>query len=98
MSESRPLWRAAFDAVDRAVAPVAEQVVRTDGFADLVGLLSKVRHEARQQAERLMRQQWHFLNLPAGSDVKRLSEQVARLERQVRDLNKQLRDTDPGPS
>lgn len=90
---AKPLWRVLFDAAETRVAPAAEQLVRTDRFADTVGVLSKVNHQAKQRAERALRQGWHRVNLPAGSDVKRLSEQVGRLERQVRDLRLELEAT-----
>jgi hypothetical protein len=92
MAQDRPLWRAAIDSIDKVVGPASERLVRTERFADVVALVSRLSHEMRQRRERALRQQWHNLNLPAGTDVKRLSEQVASLERQVRELTKRLED------
>ena len=86
----RPLWRTVFDATEKRIGPAAEQLVRTDAFADAAGLVSRLNHESKKRAERVLRQGWHRINLPAGSDVKRLSEQVGGLERQVRELRRQL--------
>ncbi|MEA3218775.1 MAG: hypothetical protein QOJ19_4931 [Acidimicrobiia bacterium] len=93
MAQDRPLWRATIDSVDKVIGPASERLVRTERFADVVAVMSRVRHEVRQRTERALRQQWHVWNLPAGSDVKRLSEQVASLERQVRQLTKQVEDS-----
>jgi hypothetical protein len=41
---------------------------------------------------------WHLLNLPAGSDIKRLSRQVASLDRELRQLRGELnREIEDGP-
>jgi hypothetical protein len=90
MAPERPKWRATVDRVDQRISPVADQVVRTDAFADAMGVLSRLRHVAQQRVERSLRNQWHFWNVPAGSDVKRLSQQLASLENRVRDLGRQL--------
>ena len=95
-ARKRPVWRILFDAAEQRVGPAAEQLVRTDGFADAVGLVTRLNQESKRRAERALRQGWHLFNLPAGSDVKRLSEQVGRLERQVRDLRRQLDETTKG--
>jgi hypothetical protein len=86
----KPVWRTLFDAAERRIGPAAEQLVRTDTFADIVGAVSRINHRNRLRAQRALRDNWHRLNLPAGSDVKRLSEQVTKLERRVRDLQDQL--------
>ena len=54
--------------------------------------MAKLQNDMQRRAERTMRQTWHFWNLPTGSDVKRMSEQITSLERRVRDLSKRLED------
>src|SRR3954447_10661664 len=90
--ESRPLWRMAVDSADRVLGPASEQLVRTEGFADVIGLVSRMRYLALKRTERMFRQQWHLWNLPAPTDGRRLSERVASLERQARDLPGELED------
>jgi hypothetical protein len=92
MSELQPLWRRAFDAVEQNVSPQIEQMVKTEQFADVAAAMTKLQGQLQRRTERMMRRSWHFWNLPAGSDVKRMSEQLASLERRVRDLSKQLED------
>jgi len=90
MTDDTPGWKRAFDQMESQLAPQLEQFVRTDQFADMAAARSKVQAEVQKRIADVMRQTWHFWNLPAASDVKRLSEQVASLERRVRDLTKQL--------
>ena len=92
MSDLQPLWRRAFDAVEQNLSPQLEQMVKTEQFADVAAAMTKLQGQLQRRTERMMRRSWHFWNLPAGSDVKRMSEQLASLERRVRDLTKQLED------
>lgn len=93
MADDRPLWRRMFDAAESSIAPQLEQFVRTDQFADGASALARLQSDLQRRTERAMRQTWHFWNIPAGSDIKRMSEQIASLERRVRDLSKQLEDS-----
>ena len=92
MADERALWKRAFDAVEGNIGPRLEQVVRTEQFADAASAMSKMQNDMRRRAERAMRRTWHFWNLPTGSDVKRMSDQISSLERRVRDLSKRLED------
>jgi Poly(R)-hydroxyalkanoic acid synthase subunit (PHA_synth_III_E) len=92
MADDRPLWRQAFDAWEQAVAPRLEEYVRTDEFADAASSFSRAQADFQRRTEKAMQEMWHFWNIPAGSDVQRLSDQVASLERRVRDLTKLLED------
>ncbi|HSD11802.1 MAG TPA: hypothetical protein VLF14_12490 [Candidatus Binatia bacterium] len=90
MEDQRPLWRKAFDSVERTIAPGLESAVRSEGFADVATVAMRIRADVARGAERAMRRTLHFWNLPAGSDLKRLSEQVASVERRVRELAKHV--------
>ena len=92
MAEQRPLWRMAFDAVEQAIAPGLESAVRSERFADVATVALRVRAGVARRAERVTRRALHFWNLPAGSDVKRVSDQITSLERRVRSLAKRLDD------
>jgi hypothetical protein len=97
MTDDTPAWKRAFDQMEGQVGPQLEQFVRTEQFADLAAGMARAQTEVQRRMADLLRQAWHFWNLPAASDVKRLSEQVASLERRVRELSKQLEDRE-GPS
>ena len=85
-----PLWRQAFDAVERRVTPPAEQLVRTPAFAVGAALLRRAQTVAWNSAQGVSARAWHLLNLPAGSDVTRLRAQIGALDREVRRLTVQL--------
>jgi hypothetical protein len=86
MSSPPPLWRRAYDAVDRSITPHAESLVRTPTFAQGAALVRRVQTLARTSARDLTARAWHLVNLPAGSDVSRLRAQVGALDREVRRL------------
>ena len=85
-----PLWRQAFDAVERRVTPHADQLVRTPTFAVGAALVRRAQTLARSSALGATARAWHLLNLPAGSDVSRLRAQIGALDREVRRLSVQL--------
>jgi hypothetical protein len=87
---SPPLWRQAFDAVERRVTPHAEEFVRTGTFAVGAALARRAVTLTRGSARDLTTRAWHLLNLPAGTDVSRLRAQVGALDREVRRLALQL--------
>jgi len=90
MSSPPPLWRRAYDAVDRSITPHAESFVRTPTFAQGAALFQRVQSMARDGLRDLSSRAWHLVNLPAGSDVSRLRAQVGSLDREVRRLTLQL--------
>jgi hypothetical protein len=92
MAEQSPRWYRLLMSVSNVVSPAADAFVRSEAFAVTTGLARRAQREARGRVEHTTRRGWHFLNLPAGSDVNRLLGQIASLERQVRDLEKRLID------
>ncbi len=88
----KPLWRKAYDAVERPVGSRLEQVVQTEQFADGTGLALRLRAEVNRRIERTTRSLLHRVNLPAATDVARLREQVSDLHRTVRRLDDALRE------
>jgi hypothetical protein len=85
-----PLWRQAFDAVERRVTPRAEEFVRTETFAVGAALTRRAVTVARDTARGATTRFWHLIDLPAGTDVRRLRAQVGALDREVRRLSLQL--------
>jgi hypothetical protein len=85
-----PRWRQAFDTVERAVTPRAEELVRTPYFSLGVALARRAQTLAGRTAQGLSARAWHLVNLPAGSDVSRLRAQIGALDREVRRLTIQL--------
>lgn len=86
----KPPWRQAYDEMERRIGPVVTEVAHNaevlQGMAKGGALVDGV----RSRVESAARAGWHLLNLPARSDVVRLSQQVGALDRQVRRLSLQL--------
>jgi polyhydroxyalkanoate synthesis regulator phasin len=89
-----PRWKRVFDTVERSIGRPLEELVQQERFADAIMLANRLNAAGRRTFERNTRRALHLMNLPAGSDVKRLHEQIWALEREVRDLNKRLETSD----
>ena len=82
----KPLWRKAFDEVERRAAGPVEAGAHSDLFGDLVALNWRLARRAQREVERRTRRALHMVNLPTATDVRRLSEQVASLQRELREM------------
>jgi hypothetical protein len=85
-----PQWRQGFDAVERQLSPVLEGIVQSEQFAVAIGLAARFQRAVQDQMERSTRRWLHAMNLPAGSDVTRVLNELGQLKRQVRELSTQL--------
>jgi hypothetical protein len=72
------------------VLATLEDMVRSEPVALGLAVLVRVRRGLAARAERTSRHLLHALNLPAGSDIRRLLTQGAAVERQVQELGKCL--------
>lgn len=88
-----PAWRQAYDRLEREVAPRLEELLRSEQFAVAVGLVSRVQRSMEAEAGKSTRRVLHRLNLPAGSDVVRILNEIGQLRRQVHELQIELVDT-----
>jgi hypothetical protein len=91
---AKPLWRQLFDAVDHRVAGPLESGTRSDAFGDLVAVGWRLSRRMQREVEHGSRRVLHLLNLPAATDVRRLSEQVAALQRELREIDDRDREAD----
>ena len=85
-----PKWRQTFDAIEREVTPRLDRVIRSEQFAVATGLAAQVQRRVAKQAARNTRRVLHMLNLPAGTDVSRLLNEIGQLKAQVRTLSSQI--------
>jgi hypothetical protein len=83
-------WRNAFDAVERSVSPRVETVVHSKQFARMTAVVARSRRLAGGRADAIAARFWHLANLPAGTDLQRLRQQVGALDRELRRLSLQL--------
>jgi hypothetical protein len=92
MAERPPPWRQGFDAVERQVTPRLETLVQSEQFAVAVGLAARVQRAVEGELARTTRRVLHRLNLPAGTDVSRILNEIGQLRVQVRELTAELED------
>ena len=78
-----PLWLKAVYKLERAVGERVETAVRSDAYFDLVASSQRSQKQVRALAEGISRRCLHMLNLPAGSDIRRLREQLGRMDRRL---------------
>ncbi|HEY3019390.1 MAG TPA: hypothetical protein VGJ32_04315 [Solirubrobacteraceae bacterium] len=90
MAGRPPLWRRAFDAVEKPLGDALASGARSGAFADVLAIAVRVNRRAQREVERRTRRALHLVNLPAATDVRRLSQQVTDLQRQVRSLEREL--------
>lgn len=88
-----PSWRQGYDSIERRVGPQLESVLRSDTFAVAVGLVARLQRQVQGEAGRVTRRVLHQLNLPAGTDVSRILNELGQLRRQVRELSDELEET-----
>ena len=95
-----PLWRLAFDAIERPIGAASEAWVQTDVFMDALSVTWKAQRRLAREMNRGLGMWMGLWDVPRRSDVNALVTQVASLERQVRQMARELerRDGDvPGP-
>ena len=83
---STPLWRLAFDAVERPLAAASESWVQSDTFMDVLAVSFKVQRRLVGESRRAFEAWLALWGLPTRTDVSALVNQVAALERQLRQL------------
>jgi hypothetical protein len=94
MPANQPLWLRAVLRVERAIGEPIEAAVRSETYFDLVSTTTRVRRKVGGAAEGVSRRCLHLLNLPAGSDIRRLRQQLARMERRLNELSHDIAELD----
>ena len=94
MPANQPLWLRAVLRVERAIGEPIESAVRSDTYFDLVSTTTRVRRRVVGTAEGVSRRCLHLLNLPAGSDIRSMRQQLARMERRLNQLSDEVAELD----
>jgi hypothetical protein len=89
---SIPRWLEAVRSFERAVGVPVEKFVTSDAYFDLLPQLRGAQAQLEELAVTATDRWYRLLNVPTGSDVRQLREQLSRVERQVEKLTKQLAD------
>lgn len=89
MNDVHPLRRI-YDAVEAQITPRVESAVHSPEFAAAVTVVVRARAQVGRGIDSVNARLWHLINLPAGTDVKRLRRQLGSLDREVRQLAMEL--------
>jgi hypothetical protein len=69
-----------------------ESVVHSDTYFDALTGVKRAQAQLGRRVESVSRRILHLANLPAGTDIRRVREQLARMERRIVELSKELDD------
>jgi hypothetical protein len=94
MPANQPLWLRAVIRLERAIGEPIESAVRSDAYFDVISATTRVRRKVSGTAEGVSRRCLHLLNLPAGSDIRRMRQQLARMERRLNQLSHDVSELD----
>ncbi len=86
----KPVLRELYDRVAEELGPQLSGLTASDGFASAVEIAEAMRVRAGSELQRSSRRFLHGLNLPAGSDITVLREEIGSLDRTVRALARQV--------
>ncbi len=92
MSKGPSLWLTLVLRAERAIGTRVESAVHSDTYFDLVTDLRRTQAKLTGTVEGVSRRILHLANLPAGTDIRRVREQLARMERRIVELSKELDD------
>jgi hypothetical protein len=90
MGSGPPLWLKTVYRLERAIGGPIESAVHSNTYFDLVAQANRARARAGGAVEGVSRRGLHLLNLPAGTDIRRVREQLARMERRMNALTDEL--------
>ena len=85
-----PSLTEAYGAIQRRLEPRLQELIGTPGFAQAAEIITAVQSTASHAFDGVNSRVLHAFNLPAGTDVKRLSRQIGDLDHEVRILRLQL--------
>ena len=94
MPANQPLWLRAVLRLERAIGEPIESAVRSDTYFDVISATTRVRHKVVGTAEGVSKRALHLLNLPAGSDIRGMRQQLARMERRLNQLSHDVAELD----
>jgi hypothetical protein len=90
MSGGPPVWLKLVLRLERAIGEPVEAAVHSDAYFDVVAQATRLRGHAVDAVEGVSRRCLHLLNLPAGTDLRRVRAQLSRMERRLEELGDEL--------
>ena len=91
---SKPLWLKAVLRVERAIGKPVEAAVRRDTYFELVTKATRATGKVKRTVSGASTKVLHKVNLPAGSDMQRMREQLLRMERRLNRLTEGIEELD----
>jgi hypothetical protein len=91
-ASDRPQWLDTVLKLERAIGSRVEEVATSDAYFEFVAHANRAQKRFFEALEGVQQQWLHLFNLPAGTDVRRLREQISRMEREIEALTKELGD------
>jgi hypothetical protein len=85
-----PLWLKLVLRMERTIGVRVESALHSDAYFDLVADVNRTRARATAAVESVSKRIWHLANLPAGTDIRRMRQQLAGMERRLIQLSKEL--------
>ncbi len=85
-----PGLRDLYDKVEKLATPLANDLTHSAQFAQTAAVLASVNKGVRTELDKLAARAWHAVNLPAGTDVERLKQQIGSLDRELRLVSLEL--------
>ena len=90
MTEERPLWRQLFDLLEKELAPKLSEFAGSGGIIELFSGLRRFRFQLEKSLEELSSEILRTWNLPSGSDLRMMSDQINAIDRHLREISKAL--------
>jgi hypothetical protein len=85
-----PLWLRLVLRLERTIGAPVESAVHSGAYFDLVAELNRTKAKATNAMESVSKRAWHLANLPAGTDIRRVRQQLAGVERRLIQISKEL--------
>jgi hypothetical protein len=76
--------------LERAIGGPVESAVHSDAYFDVVSELNRGTRRLTDALESVSKRGLHLLNLPAGTDIRQVREQLARMDRRLLQMSKEL--------
>ena len=90
MSNGSPRWLKLVLRAERAVGSRVEAAVHSDTYFNVITQTRRSTRRVGNTIENVSKRVLHLANLPAGTDIRRVREQLARMERRMVELSKDL--------
>jgi hypothetical protein len=93
MTDEQPTWLDLVLRLERAIGRPIESAVRSNAYFNLLTQASRTHAKLTRLTNDWTEEWLHRLNLPTGSDVRKLQTQLSRVERKLGRLAKQVEDS-----